>query len=94
MAHAYMATLPAAATARASSTASISLLPSPPDSPPPMRPRPPADGFSQLSLKGKVRAYVQPDHSWGESFPGKQSPTTQLSLFESGVVKKVSSRRA
>ena len=48
-------------------------------------PPPPTDGFSQLALKGQVRAYVPPDHRWGESFPGKQSPTLQLSLFEAGV---------
>ena len=62
------------------------LLPSPPDSPQATRPPPPpTDGFSQLALKGQVRAYVPPDHRWGESFPGKQSPTLQLSLFEAGV---------
>lgn len=63
------------------------LLPSPPSSPPsspPLARPPPADGFSQRSLQGQVREYVSPDHSWGESFPGKQSPTLQLSLFESG----------
>ena len=27
-----------------------------------------------------ARAYEALDHSWGESFPGKQRPTTQLSL--------------
>ncbi len=61
---------------------------SPPDSPPPARPPPPTDGFSQLALKGQVREYVAPDHSWGEKFPGKQSPTLQLSLFEAGVKRK------
>lgn len=89
MAHAYVATLPAV-TRRA---AIGSLLPSPPDSPLPLRPPPPADSFAQLSLKGQVRQYVPPDHTWGEQFPGKQSPTIQLSLFESGV-KKMSSSRA
>ena len=52
----------------------------------------------QLALKGVVQDYVRPDHSWGESFPGKQPATQQLSLFETGVKKmgklKVSSRRA
>lgn len=64
------------------------LLPSPPDSPAAKRPPaapPPADGLSQLALKGQVREYVPPDHSRGERFPGKQSPTLQLSLFDSGV---------
>lgn len=61
------------------------LLPSPTNSPDATRPPPPTDGFSQLALKGQVLAYVAPDHTWGERFPGKQSPTLQLSLFESGV---------
>lgn len=77
------------------------LLPSPPDSPPdsPRRPAPPpTDGFLQLALTGQARAYSPPDHSWGEKFPGKQSPTLQLSLFEAGVKRErtspVSSRAA
>ena len=77
------------------------LLPSPPDSPPdsPKRPTPPpTDGFTQQALKGQVREWVPPDHSWGEKFPGKQSPTLQLSLFEAGVKRKrtssVSTREA
>ena len=61
------------------------LLPSPANSPEATRPPPPTDGFSQLALKGQVREYLPPDHRWGESFPGKQSPTVQLSLFEAGV---------
>jgi len=61
------------------------LLPSPPDSPQATHPPPPTDGFSQLALKGEAQAYVAPDHSCGERFPGKQSPTLQLSLFEAGV---------
>ena len=61
-----------------------SLIPSPPSSPPRSPTLAPA-AFSQLSLKGKVREYVAPDHSRGEQFPGKQLPTVQLSLFESGV---------
>ena len=64
------------------------LLPSPPNSPPATRPPPPSDGFLQLALKGEVRPFVTPDHSWGESFPGKQPPTQQLSLFDAGVKKK------
>ena len=74
------------------------LLPSPPTSPLPSRsPSPPPDGFLQLSLKGVVQSYVPPCHKLGEEFPGKQSPTTQLSLFEAGVKKvtpSVSSRRS
>ena len=80
-------------------------MPSPPSSPPATRPptSPPSpppqhDGLLQLALKGVVQDYVRPDHSWGESFPGKQPATQQLSLFETGVKKmgklKVSSRRA
>ena len=61
------------------------LLPSPTSSPEATRPPPSTDGFSQLALKGQVCEYVAPDHRWGESFPGKQSPTLQLSLFEAGV---------
>lgn len=85
MAHAYLATLPAP-TRRATIT-TASLLPSPPDSPPLLRPPPPTDGFAQLALKGQARAYLPPDHRWGEKFPGKQSRTVQLSLFEAGVKK-------
>lgn len=73
------------------------LLPSPPSSPPPPERPPPSDGFSQLALTGRLCAYTTPDHSRGESFPGKQSPTLQLSLFEAGVTRvrtPVSSRRA
>ena len=69
-------------------------MPSPPSSPPAARPPPPSDGFLQLALKGVVHEYVPPDHRWGESFPGKQPPTQQLSLFEAGVKKVSSSRRA
>ena len=32
--------------------------------------------------------YTPPDHSWGESFPGKQRPSTQLTLFSVGVKKR------
>ena len=39
----------------------------------------------QTSLAGVVREYVTPDHQPGEQFPGRQPPTTQLSLFESGI---------
>ena len=74
------------------------LLPSPPNSPRPSRSSsPPPDGFLQLPLKGVVQSYVPPCHKLGEEFPGKQSPTTQLSLFEAGVKKvtpRVSSRRS
>ena len=68
------------------------LLPSPPDSPQATHPPPPTDGFSQLALKGQVHPYFPPDHRWGESFPGKQMPTVQLSLFEAGVKKKPSKK--
>lgn len=71
---------------RATQWPACSLLPSPPSSPP-RSPTPtlaPA-AFSQLALKGEVRAYVPPDHTRGEQFPGKQSPTVQLSLFQAGV---------
>ena len=72
---------------RATQWPACSLLPSPPSSPPrsPTPPLAPAAAFSQLALKGEVRAYVAPDHSRGEQFPGKQSPTVQLSLFQAGV---------
>jgi len=29
----------------------------------------------QTALKGEVQAYVIPDHSRGEQFPGRQPPT-------------------
>tara|TARA_B100000963_G_C22632843_1_gene675899 strand:+ start:4172 stop:4501 length:330 start_codon:yes stop_codon:yes gene_type:complete len=38
----------------------------------------------QTALAGVVCEYVTPDHQPGEQFPGRQPPTTQLSLFESG----------
>ena len=73
----------------------ISLIPSPPNSPrsplptePP--PAPPRERvLEQQALKGEVREFVPPDHRWGESFPGRQTPTTQLSLFEAGVFVKL-----
>jgi hypothetical protein len=53
-------------------------------------PPPPAQGASgQRALSGKVRSYVPPDHSHGEQFPGRQAPTTQLSLFDAGVFAKL-----
>ena len=67
-------------------------LRAPPSSPPATRPPPPSDGYLQLALKGVVQEYVPPDHRWGESFPGKQPPTQQLSLFEAGVKKKPSKK--
>lgn len=39
----------------------------------------------QIALRGDVQEYVTPVHTWGEKFPGRQAPTTQLSLFDSGV---------
>ncbi|MBD39991.1 MAG: hypothetical protein CMB11_06380 [Euryarchaeota archaeon] len=39
----------------------------------------------QTALAGVVGEYVTPDHQPGEQFPGRQPPTTQLSLFESGI---------
>lgn len=38
----------------------------------------------QTALAGAVNDYVSPDHQPGEQFPGRQPPTTQLSLFETG----------
>jgi len=29
--------------------------------------------------------YTPPDHSWGETWPGRQRPSTQLTLFSVGV---------
>ena len=45
----------------------------------------------QLALRGEVKEYVTPVHTWGETFPGRQAPTTQLSLFDSGVYVTVKS---
>ena len=73
----------------------ISLIPSPPNSPrSPLPPEPPPAPprervLEQQALKGEVREFVPPDHRWGESFPGRQTPTTQLSLFEAGVFVKL-----
>jgi hypothetical protein len=38
----------------------------------------------QTALAGVVSEYVTPDHQPGEQFPGRQPPTTQLSLFDAG----------
>ena len=68
-----------------------SLVPSPPSSPlrsPSRSPTIAPAVFSQLALKGEVREYVAPDHAPGEQFPGKQVPTSQLSLFETGFKRK------
>ena len=46
----------------------------------------------QLALRGEVKEYVTPVHTWGEQFPGRQAPTTQLSLFDSGVYVRVKSK--
>ena len=53
------------------------------------QPRASAVVYSQTALKGAVQAYVMPDHSWGEQFPGPQTPTVQLSLFDAGVTNAV-----
>ena len=45
--------------------------------------------LEQQALRGEVQEFVPPDHRWGESFPGRQAPTTQLSLFEAGVFVKL-----
>ena len=42
----------------------------------------------QTALVGEVGEYVEPDHAAGESFPGPQPSTTQLSLFETGFKRK------
>ena len=52
---------------------------------PPQRPH---TNLVQTALIGEVQAYVEPDHAAGESFPGPQPSTTQLSLFESGFKRK------
>lgn len=52
---------------------------------PPTRTPPAAADRSQSALKGAAREYTAPDHSFGETFPGKQPPTIQLSLFDAGV---------
>ena len=39
----------------------------------------------QTALAGIAGSYVTPDHQPGEKFPGRQPPTTQLSLFQSGI---------
>ena len=48
-------------------------------------------GLVQIALRGEVKEYVTPVHTWGEQFPGRQTPTTQLSLFDSGVYVRVKS---
>lgn len=68
--------------------------PSPePEESPPCSPTRPARSASretlvQTALAGEVSDYVSPDHQWGESFPGRQPATTQLSLFETGFKRK------
>ena len=54
---------------------------------------PPCAPLKQKTLvAGEVQPYVIPDHSYGESFPGRQPPTTQLSLFETGFRRKSGQR--
>jgi len=69
----------------------FSLIPSPPNSPrvPQPLPEPRVRALEQQALRGEVQEFVPPDHRWGESFPGRQAPTTQLSLFETGVFVKL-----
>ena len=50
---------------------------------------PAAPVLEQQALRGEVKEFVPPDHTYGESFPGRQPPTTQFSLFEAGVVVKL-----
>jgi len=77
------------------------LTPSPPMSRSASPERPPRDvatpRFAQLDLITKdrtARVYAVPDHTWGEQFPGRQKPTKQLSLFESGVAKRQAAQAA
>jgi hypothetical protein len=46
------------------------------------------DNLVQTALAGEAGQYVTPDHQPGESFPGRQASTTQLSLFETGFKRK------
>ena len=47
-----------------------------------------SDNLVQTAIKGEVGEYVTPDHRPGECFPGRQLPTSQLSLFETGFKRK------
>ena len=60
---------------------------SPPCSPPRARSAS-RETLVQTALAGEVGDYVIPDHTNGESFPGRQPSTTQLSLFETGFKRK------
>jgi len=53
---------------------------------PPQRPH---THLVQTALAGEVQAYQAPDHTAGESFPGRQPSTVQLSLFDAGVTNAV-----
>lgn len=69
--------------------------------PPPLPPRPPPKpdaartavnerAFQKLlrinyDVHHPAPEYKPPDHSWGERFPGKQKPSTQLTLFSVGL---------
>lgn len=53
---------------------------------PPQRPH---TNLVQTALAGEVQVYLVPDHSAGESFPGRQPSTVQLSLFDAGVTNAV-----
>jgi hypothetical protein len=67
--------------------------------PPPAQPAPKPNGASTVAtghafqkllrinydVHHPAPEYKPPDHSWGESFPGKQKPSTQLTLFSVGV---------
>lgn len=52
-------------------------------------PQPPHAHLVQTALAGEVQIYRVPDHSVGESFPGRQPSTVQLSLFDAGVTNAV-----
>ncbi len=53
---------------------------------PPQRPH---THLVQTALAGEVGEYIAPDHTAGESFPGRQPSTVQLSLFDAGVTNAV-----
>ena len=63
---------------------------------PPSRPSPkpdPARTFQKLlrinyDVHNPAPEYRPPDHSYGETWPGKQRPSTQLTLFSVGVKKR------
>ena len=74
-------------------SAAATASPSPPSRPPSNADT--ARAFQKLlrinyDVRQPAPEYTPPDHSYGETWPGKQRPSTQLTLFSVGVKKRCS----